>query len=533
MVYKWIIASYAAFIAFTNIIQFGRSSLMPILLSFALLAALTLIDTSSRAIDAARAGALVVFQWFASDCLCLLLYMLVLGRDYYASRTPRPARIRTIGYTAAFLLTDLPELWHFPPSHRWIAALLIVLFFAIGACVIEYLVSRMKEAARLQAESSMFATRDALTGLLNYEETHRSLEKLVSEGTPLLLVLVDCADLKAMNVAKGYQTGNLILKQIAELLGISFPDALLVARYGGDEFALALPYGDVRRTAEHVELLLGSELPKLTGIRMTYAMARFPDDAESREMLLLEAENRLYMKKRELWLQKEEHMLRSEKMRVVGELASGMAHEIRNPLTAVKGFLQMSRSSGYNIEPWYGLIMDEIGRMSELTAEFLQFSRPSGTDYREQSLQSCIQRVIALTDTEVSRLGQRLIYEHPDEPVMLWMDPDKIVQLLLNLVKNAYEAMPDGGTLYIRLRRSGRTAVVEVEDTGVGIPPDRLGAIFHPFYTTKDYGTGLGLSISHKIVQDHNGTLEVESIVGKGTKFVLTFPLSDARHAND
>lgn len=528
MVYEWIIASYAAFIAVSYLMLIDRSSFLSVSLSLALIAAVTLFASRHRAMQAARVGALMLFQWSVTDWLCLLLYMLVLGRDYYSYKSLRPGRLQAVGYAAAFMLVAAPELLGYPPVKRWAAFGLIVLFFALGVCVIEYIIGRMRAAARLSEEKSMLASRDALTGLLNYEETHRRLEKLVGEGEPLLLVLVDCADLKAMNVAKGYRTGNLILKQIAELLGISFPDAKLIARYGGDEFAIALPFGEVQGASEHVELLLGSELPKLTGIRMTYAMARFPQDAANKEMLLLEAENRLYTKKRELWLQKEEHMLRSEKMRVVGELASGMAHEIRNPLTAVKGFLQMSRSNGYNIEPWYGLIMDEIGRMSDLTAEFLQFSRPSSTDYREQSLQSCIARVIALTETEASRLGQRLVYEHPNEPVVLWMDPDKIVQLLLNLVKNAYEAMPDGGTLYIRLRPDDRTTVVEVEDTGVGIPADRLATIFHPFYTTKEYGTGLGLSISHKIVQDHDGTMEVESVVGEGTKFVLTFPLHKA-----
>jgi diguanylate cyclase (GGDEF)-like protein len=525
MVYSWIIASCAAFTAASYLILVDQSHFLPVCISLALFALANLIRARSPALQAGRVGALMLFQWFVNDWWCLLLYLLVLGKDYDRYKSLNSARFFTACYAAAFLAVAAPELWRHPPPLRWSAIGLALLFFAFGAGVIEYVISRMKQADSLYKEKSMLVSCDPLTGLLNFNEAHRRLEKLINEGEPLLLVLIDCADLKAMNVTKGYRTGNLILKQIAELLTISFPDAKLIARYGGDEFALALPLGGEPRTTDHARQLLDSELPKLTGIRMTYALAYYPADAVSKDALLLEAENRLYTKKREIWLEKEEHLLRSEKLRVVGELASGMAHEIRNPLTAVKGFLQISRSNGYNIEPWYGLIMDEINRMSDLTAEFLQFSKPSSTDYRKQTLQSCIQRVIALTETEASRLGHRLLYEHPDEPIVLWMDPDKIVQLLLNLVKNAFEAMPDGGTLFIRLHLSGDRATVEVQDTGVGIPTERLETIFHPFYTTKEYGTGLGLSISHKIVQDHGGTLEVESIVGEGTKFVLTFPL--------
>ncbi|UUZ86774.1 hypothetical protein LJK88_20965 [Paenibacillus sp. P26] len=218
-------------------------------------------------------------------------------------------------------------------------------------------------------------------------------------------------------------------------------------------------------------------------------------------------------------------MLRSEKLRVVGELASGMAHEIRNPLTTIKGFLQLSKAGNYNIQPWYDLIMDEINRMSMLTAEFLQFSRPHVTQYRVQSLQSCVHRVISLLDSESTRLGHQIRFESLEEPVLILMDQDKMLQLLLNLVKNAFEAIPEQGIVSIRLSLADRDAILEIQDNGKGIPESELDKIFIPFYTTKDSGTGLGLSICHKIVQDHEGTIEVESELGKGTKFTITLPV--------
>jgi signal transduction histidine kinase len=220
-------------------------------------------------------------------------------------------------------------------------------------------------------------------------------------------------------------------------------------------------------------------------------------------------------------------------LRVVGELASGMAHEIRNPLTTVKGFLQISKANGYNIENWYGLIMDEINRMSDLTAEFLQFSKPHATQFQIHSLHECILRVIFLTESEATRLGHQIRYQHTEEPINVIMDQDKMVQLLLNLVKNAYEAMEENGIVNLRLISHNQQAILEVEDNGQGIPAEQLESIFHPFFTTKESGTGLGLSICHKIVQDHLGTMEVLSTHQKGTKFTISFPLVSEEEEQD
>lgn len=527
MAYKWVVAGYACFIGISCL--FMQQSKQPafVIAALALFVTLTLLQSAGKAQLWLQTGALFTFHWSVHPWWCLFLYLLVLGQIYYKQPIVLQARIVYFCYAVVYLLFLTPFLMGQPFPENMLWAAFVLVFFLMGMTVTHHINARMRQAERLQLEKTQLDSKDTLTGLINYEEAHRRLEKLIGKGEPMLLVLIDCTDLKSMNVSKGYRTGNLILKQVAELLQISFSNALLIARYGGDEFALALPLGISERTTSYVQQLLDSELPKLTGIRMTYGIAYYPHNANTKDELVMEAEKRLYMMKREIWLEREEHMMRSEKMRVVGELASGMAHEIRNPLTAVKGFLQISKAHGYNIEQWYGLIMDEINRMSDLTAEFLHFSKPHSSDYREVALQSCFQRVIALTETEASRLGQRLVYDHPDDPVLMWMDQDKIVQLLLNLVKNAYEAMPDGGTLFLGLRRFERTVVIEIQDTGTGIPSERLNHIFNPFYTTKEYGTGLGLSISHKIVQDHGGTMEVESIVGEGTKFVITFPLTE------
>jgi diguanylate cyclase (GGDEF)-like protein len=527
MAYKWIITGYASFIGLSSMLIQQSKHPALVLSSLALFVALTFLPSRGKLRSWLHGGALFAFHWTVQPWWCLFLYLLVLSPIWNRQPNFRLAGLVGLGYAVIYLLIISPFLGELAFPENVLTCAFVLACFLLGMTISYHVGQRLRRTEQQLREKTLLGMRDALTGLINYEEAHRRLEKLIAGGEPLMLVLIDCTDLKSMNVAKGYRAGNLILKQVADLLQISFSDAHLIARYGGDEFALALPLGgDLERMTAFVRQLLDSELPKLTGIRMTYGIACYPYNAGTKDELVMEAEKRLYMKKREIWLEREEHMMRSEKMRVVGELASGMAHEIRNPLTAVKGFLQISKAHRYNIEQWYDLIMNEINRMSDLTAEFLHFSKPHNSEYRLVPLQSCFQRVIALTETEASRLGMRLVYEHPDEPLLMRMDQDKLVQLLLNLVKNAYEAMPDGGLLFLGLRQLGRTAVIEVEDTGTGIPSERLHHIFNPFYTTKEYGTGLGLSISHKIVQDHEGTMEVESVVGEGTKFVITFPIS-------
>jgi diguanylate cyclase (GGDEF)-like protein len=457
---------------------------------------------------------------------CLPLYLLTMFKDTLTEDNRVKAWSLSFAYAAGYLLTSFSILYNEISMKDWLIHIMNLFNFAAAFLLSRAIFSTVKQTELLKKEIKILSTQDTLTGLYNYSELHRKMEEFVSQKKPFMLVLIDCTDLKTMNTTKGFQAGNQVLKQIAELLKILFTDTLVLSRYGGDEFALAVPLTDHEHSLKTVKYQLDYELPKLTGIQITYGIALYPFNGETKDDLILVAEHHLFMKKREMWLKREEHLLRSEKLRAVGELASGMAHEIRNPLTTVKGFLQISKANGYNIESWYTLIMDEINRMSDLTAEFLQFSKPHATQFRIHSLHECILRVISLTESEATKLGHQIRYDYSHEPTFVIMDQDKMVQLLLNLVKNAYEAMQTKGFVHLRLTRHNKLAILEVEDNGQGIPADQLEQIFHPFYTTKESGTGLGLSICHKIVQDHQGTMEVESFLQQGTKFTITFPLS-------
>ncbi|ALS21474.1 MULTISPECIES: ATP-binding protein [Paenibacillus] len=473
---------------------------------------------------------LIVLHIFSATHWILPLYLLHMGIIFYKTPSLTLALSYNLGMMTAYSLAVLTY------STVTIYTVTDIVFTAASCILMAYLFRKYMYAIEQQKqlltnEKKHLSTHDLLTGLYNFQEFHRQMGIFVEQKESSILVLIDCKNLKSLNTTNGFQGVNKILKQAAELLRIMFPDASLIARYGGDEFAIVVTASDPKKTIHTITQLLASEFPKLTGIEINFGIASYPEDGLNKDDLILVAEHNLYMMKRESWLKREEHMLRSEKLRVVGELASGMAHEIRNPLTTVKGFLQLSRAGNYNIEPWYDLIMDEINRMSMLTAEFLQFSKPHVTHYKIQTIESCISRVISLLDSEITRLGHQIGFKDEGHGVCMFMDQDKMLQLLLNLVKNALEAMPEQGTVYIHLYLQNNNAVIEVTDTGKGIPESELDQIFIPFYTTKESGTGLGLSICHKIVQDHEGTIEVESVPNMGTKFTITLPTATAAEA--
>ncbi|MFC0333593.1 ATP-binding protein [Paenibacillus sepulcri] len=362
---------------------------------------------------------------------------------------------------------------------------------------------------------------DPLTGLLNYDGYINAVNDLVeNKKASFVLLLLDFQDFKSIN-KESISSGNEILTKISIILRTYFSNAAAISRYAGDRFALAIPVtGDALREVR--EILESRSL----GYEITYSMAMFPEESSSSQQIISLAEDRLFQNKRVLWLKREEELFRNEKLKMVGELAAGMAHEIRNPLTTLKGFIDLSKSQSYNIKPWVDIISNEITRMNELTAEFLQFSRPHMSNMKPETISGCLDRVKYLTESQTLSKGHSIRIHSLDDTILVMMDRDKIVQVLINLVRNALEAMDEPGHIYIQVKRTDTIfTVIELQDTGRGIPEDELPKIFDPFYTTKEEGTGLGLSICYKIIQDHGGMLSVKSIVNEGTLFTITLPV--------
>ncbi len=212
-----------------------------------------------------------------------------------------------------------------------------------------------------------------------------------------------------------------------------------------------------------------------------------------------------------------------ERLTALGEMSAGIAHELRNPMAVISGYLNlMSKKTDPTAQELLRKIADEINGMNRIIGDLLTFARPASLNRVPVNLgemiESCLASVLQARGAE-----HRVRTELKLDTITASLDEVLMRQALTNLIQNAVEAMPDGGKLSIRCR-AGIDLNVVIQDTGVGIPPDNIKKIFLPFFTTKDDGVGMGLALAHKIIASHGGRLEVESSEGRGTSFSLTLP---------
>lgn len=224
----------------------------------------------------------------------------------------------------------------------------------------------------------------------------------------------------------------------------------------------------------------------------------------------------------------EQHMQRTDKLATVGKMAAGIAHEIRNPLTTIKGFLQVMEnrfaqmSLGDELE-FTRVMMTEIERVNGLVEELLLLSKPHTVDKRLCSMQAIMHELNPLIQSQALLRGIQYHVSLADAPEVV-VDAALMKQVILNLMKNAMEAMEAGGELGVTVSTDDLWLQIDISDTGPGIPYYQMDKIFDAFYTTKNKGTGLGLPICQRIVDDHGGEIRVSS-KGFGTTFSVLLPL--------
>jgi signal transduction histidine kinase len=226
--------------------------------------------------------------------------------------------------------------------------------------------------------------------------------------------------------------------------------------------------------------------------------------------------------------QRERYLQRAEQMMALGQVAAGVAHELRNPLTAVKGIIQVNlrkATAGGLPSEDLAVIEHEIRRMERTLQTFLDFARPPQPDRRRLSPVDVVDRVFALVKGRANKQWVNLRLSQPDIAVQVEADQDQLQQLLLNLVLNALDAMPDGGSVEIELQppRDGHVELY-VRDTGPGIAPHVLPKVFETFVSSKETGVGLGLPVSRRIADDHGGSLSAYNLPGGGACFFLRLP---------
>ena len=244
---------------------------------------------------------------------------------------------------------------------------------------------------------------------------------------------------------------------------------------------------------------------------------------------------RLMQREREL-KQSQDTLRRADRLSSLGLLTAGLAHEIRNPLVAIRTFTQLLPERYDDAEfreGFQGLALKEVDRICGLINDLLSFARPSKPNVAPENVNDVVDGIARILETQAKEKGVEIVREFGENLAKAWIDREQMKQVFMNLILNAIQSMTSAGTITIATRSvqrhgaepSGEFVQIEVRDAGVGIPAENVEHIFDPFFTSKDEGSGLGLSVSHQIVQEHGGFVTVESQVDRGTSFFVHVPV--------
>jgi signal transduction histidine kinase len=223
-------------------------------------------------------------------------------------------------------------------------------------------------------------------------------------------------------------------------------------------------------------------------------------------------------------------LIQSEKLAAIGQLTAGIVHDVKNPLTVIKGVAELllyEDQLNAEIKSELSLIRESALKANNIVSDLLKFSRQSKPEMGEQDMRETIDTALRLTAYPIRKAHVQVTKDLPDQPVIMTYDVQQIEQVLVNIISNAVQAMQGGGTLRVNLSQSDGLVAIAIQDTGTGISPEHLTRIFDPFFTTKPEGegTGLGLSVSYGIISNHSGRIEVDSEMGQGSTFTIILPM--------
>lgn len=218
---------------------------------------------------------------------------------------------------------------------------------------------------------------------------------------------------------------------------------------------------------------------------------------------------------------------RTERLAALGRLAAGVAHEIRNPLGAIRGLVQYFQATWKEHSEqrtYLDVIVREVDRLNRVVSDLVEFARPREPQREPHDLVEVVRHAVTLLEPDVRAKGLQIVPDLDDRLPPLLVDRDLLLQALLNIFLNAVEAMEPGGVLRIQLAANPGWVELAIQDTGGGIPAEHLGRLFDPFFTTKQQGTGLGLAIAHSVIQVHEGEINIDSTLGGGTTVTIRLP---------
>ena len=381
--------------------------------------------------------------------------------------------------------------------------------------VVAFLVVGMLAARLAERHSSGASLEEATKKLASLRALHERIIESIRSG----LITTDLnGNIYTFNAAAaeitGFRADEMEDKNISHLFGDISPEieqSIEAAAKGEQlprfEAQLQTPEGFAVRIGYSISPLL-SEEHVATGLIVT-----FQDLTEIRSM--------------------EESVRRKERLAAVGRVGAGLAHEIRNPLGAMRGAIQVleANTPAESIQAdLMGIILRESDRLNSIITNFLSYARPKVGNYAEMDICEAIRETITLLrhSPDVGP-AHELVEVVPPQPVFISADSTQVKQIFWNLARNSIQAMENGGKLSITLEPLGRHRIrIIFEDTGDGMPPERVEQLFEPFARSTSGGTGLGLSIVYQIIRDHNGSINVRSSEGEGTTITVELP-SDAR----
>ncbi|MEH7179375.1 ATP-binding protein [Neobacillus vireti] len=222
--------------------------------------------------------------------------------------------------------------------------------------------------------------------------------------------------------------------------------------------------------------------------------------------------------------QTEQLLQKSEKLALLGQMAAGIAHEIRNPLTSIKGFVQLFKTEKHQDE-YYDIVLSELDRINDIVGEFLVLAKPTAAVFTESDVKELIKDVVILINSQSILNNVQIFVEFECDLPKISCEVNQLKQVFLNLLKNAIDAMPDGGNIDVKVKAKAEGKIsIQISDQGIGIPKERIPTLGEPFYTTKEKGTGLGLMTCYKIIESHNGQLMISSEINQGTTIEIILP---------
>jgi two-component system, NtrC family, sensor histidine kinase HydH len=339
----------------------------------------------------------------------------------------------------------------------------------------------------------------------------RAFTDLVVSSLPLGLIATDSHG--EIQVCNGVAGALLALDERA-LLGRQAADSLepeLARMFRGD--------GSAAEAVHQAEVNLRAARGEVRTVQLISLVVADSSGEYSGEILLIRDLTQVRHLERELQ--------RSERMAALGKMAAGVAHELRNPLSSIKGLatlLQSHFTAESKEAETAEILIKEVERLNRSIGELLEYARPGELFRKRTPINGLLEKTVSLITVDAQSSGVSVILDTDTEIPDVFIDPDRFKQVLLNLLLNAVQAMPGGGELRVSSAWVEGEVEITIRDSGVGIDPENLGRVFDPYYTTKNNGTGLGLALSLKIVEEHGGQLTIVSEPGEFTEVRLTLP---------